>query len=550
MRPSGGKIEALTGTSTRMRVLPYAAVSSAESFGTEVQELGKDDPNRQNQLVLDDMHRENTELLTRKCVYTYEDKYAFTRIISSDSMLFDSHFESGNLHSAFRVLRQSEAQSGTSMIYRKHLYELYLHNDLYTNGNTQWFYFRVNNVRAGQEVTFYIKNFQKPDSLFNEGMRPLMYSTAANRGWERCGSDIRYFASISPATINQPTHGNSKIPTSYTLAFTVTFEMSNDTCYFAYCLPYTYSDLQRFLTKLQHKPNVRKLFRRDELCKSIAGNRVDVLTVTAPAESPEMLNTRVVVVITARVHPGETNSSWIAQGLIEFLTSDNPEAKELRRLYIFKIVPMLNPDGVTNGNYRCSLAGCDLNRKWSNPDPNRHPTIYHTKELIRRQLKMRSVGFVLDLHGHSRKKGIFVYGCVPDKRLLYLTPAAAEEGKAPQQKHKVAFNGGFVKLEETPKLEVVKPTRNSAVNGNSNANRIQSIYSSFIARTLANISKFSAVCGKNLDIWNKLEPPTTPTSREIVSWRVNFLPRILSSVVPSFSSQSCRYGSLVLASNQ
>ncbi len=28
---------------------------------------------------------------------------------------------------------------------------------------------------------------------------------------------------------------------------------------------------------------------------------------------------------------------------------------------------MLNPDGVINGNYRCSLAGCDLNRRWKNP---------------------------------------------------------------------------------------------------------------------------------------------------------------------------------------
>lgn len=28
------------------------------------------------------------------------------------------------------------------------------------------------------------------------------------------------------------------------------------------------------------------------------------------------------VVITARVHPGETNSSWMMQGLIDFLTSE------------------------------------------------------------------------------------------------------------------------------------------------------------------------------------------------------------------------------------
>jgi murein tripeptide amidase MpaA len=55
-------------------------------------------------------------------------------------------------------------------------------------------------------------------------------------------------------------------------------------------------------------------------------------------------------------------------GVIEFLTdTDNQEAKLLREKFIFKIIPMLNPDGVINGNYRCSLAGCDLNRRWKNP---------------------------------------------------------------------------------------------------------------------------------------------------------------------------------------
>lgn len=36
----------------------------------------------------------------------------------------------------------------------------------------------------------------------------------------------------------------------------------------------------------------------------------------------------------------------------------------LRDKYLFKIVPMINPDGVVNGNYRFSAAGYDLNRKW------------------------------------------------------------------------------------------------------------------------------------------------------------------------------------------
>ena len=50
------------------------------------------------------------------------------------------------------------------------------------------------------------------------------------------------------------------------------------------------------------------------------------------------------------------------EGFIEFILSEEKEARKLRDIFVFKIVPMLNPDGVIVGNYRCSLAGLDLNR--------------------------------------------------------------------------------------------------------------------------------------------------------------------------------------------
>lgn len=58
------------------------------------------------------------------------------------------------------------------------------------------------------------------------------------------------------------------------------------------------------------------------------------------------------IVISSRVHPGEAQSSWVVQGLIEFLLSDDPVAVNLRRNFVIKIIPMLNPDGVIYGNYR------------------------------------------------------------------------------------------------------------------------------------------------------------------------------------------------------
>ena len=45
-------------------------------------------------------------------------------------------------------------------------------------------------------------------------------------------------------------------------------------------------------------------------------------------------------------------------------------------------VPMLNPDGVYLGNYRCSLMGFDLNRHWHEPSPWAHPALMATKQLL------------------------------------------------------------------------------------------------------------------------------------------------------------------------
>lgn len=39
------------------------------------------------------------------------------------------------------------------------------------------------------------------------------------------------------------------------------------------------------------------------------------------------MSCRAGVLMSARVHPGESNSSWMMQGLIDWLTSDAPHAK-------------------------------------------------------------------------------------------------------------------------------------------------------------------------------------------------------------------------------
>ena len=93
------------------------------------------------------------------------------------------------------------------------------------------------------------------------------------------------------------------------------------------------------------------------------------------------------------------------------LLSDSPLAVELRRSFVFKVVPMLNPDGVIQGNYRCSMLGVDLNRKWIAPNKFLHPSIYYCKQMIKFLNWERKITLYCDMHGHSRKQNAFFYGC-------------------------------------------------------------------------------------------------------------------------------------------
>ncbi|PZC82562.1 hypothetical protein B5X24_HaOG210311 [Helicoverpa armigera] len=322
-----------------------------------------------------------------------------------DELRFESRFESGNLAKAIRI---------TSAYY-----ELHLRTDLYTNRHMQWFYFRVTNTKKQMTYRFSIVNLSKAESLYNEGMRPLLYSTKDAQlhsiGWRRCGDNIAYYKNDSTCEEEE------QFP-SYTLTFNIEFPHTDDAVYIAHCYPYTYSDLQEYLSKLQSHPVKSTYAKLRLLCRTLAGNNVYYLTVTAPPSSCEAeQKKKKAVVITARVHPGETPSSWMMKGFMDYLTGDSNQARELREKFIFKLVPMLNPDGVIVGNNRCSLTGKDLNRQYRTVIRETYPPVWHTKVMIRRLQEECGVAMYVDLHAHSRKHNIFIYGCesrkTSDKRL-------------------------------------------------------------------------------------------------------------------------------------
>jgi hypothetical protein len=96
---------------------------------------------------------------------------------------------------------------------------------------------------ARQKYRFNMINFCKPHSLYKEGMRPLLYSAkAAHRGvgWRRGGEEILYFENGTAKRAGGKGEHS-------TLSFCWEAEEEDDTVYFAYCYPYTYTQLCRDL---------------------------------------------------------------------------------------------------------------------------------------------------------------------------------------------------------------------------------------------------------------------------------------------------------------
>ena len=305
---------------------------------------------------------------------------------------FDSKFESGNLRDAFHL--------------GDNTYHLVLEYDTNKSGSCQWFYFEVQNVRKDVNYQFYISGFHKPGGVFCSGCKVFMYSRQNAEknavGWVRAGNMYGYGVTIQE---------NNKRRSS--LQFQIKFPFDHDTVYLSYALPYTYTDLLNDVKIWGHSPRVSAR----TLCKTAGGRDCPVLTITnSGSTKPEC--EKPCIFLMGRIHPGESPSSIVLKGLIDFLLSNHPAARFLLDHYVVEVVPMVCIDGVVEGFYRCSLTGYDLNRVWPDPSPVLHPEVWYVKDLLKNIALERKVEAYIDFHGHSYLHGTFAYGCPNDDNPL------------------------------------------------------------------------------------------------------------------------------------
>ena len=345
------------------------------------------------------------------------------------TLIFESRFESGNLLCAFRTDEENK-------------YQLVLQNDTNTTGYIQWFFFRVSNTQKGRKVNFNIVNMLRSKCLYKKGLKIMTYSKLQakneNIGWHRDCSNIMYYTN-NLFIYND----NSKKKRSLSsLSFDYEFKYDNDKVYFANCLPYFYSKLIDEMDTYEKKlKNKFFFFKTIPLTQTLGGNDLILLNINTNSDNNKknkdneklalphlnksfnhsfinLLNSsntekpknnkdssiksknKKSVIMIGRQHPGETVGSHVIKGCIDFLLGDSDEAKKLREIYDFQIIPMMNPDGVIVGNSRTGFAGCDLNRRWSKPNEIIHPEIYSVKNLVLSTATNQNISFVIDFHGH------------------------------------------------------------------------------------------------------------------------------------------------------
>ena len=369
-----------------------------------------------------------------------------------DDLTFNSKFESGNLRMAIK--------------HNNNEYDLIIRPETNCIRNYQWFHFSVieNKKLINPIVKFNIINLTKNSILFNENVRVLCYY---DNCFNRDTHNIFYYENKIPnyndkrlinnnnnihnIQLNQNNNNNLIISFSNNLFYNINtktnsfnkdiFNNNNENSdnennqefkpfksfnslsfsfdfskiksspkiiYFSYCYPYTYTHLNNFFSNLIPFKNY---LRFENLGQTLLNRNLHMLIITDFNDSFENLAKKSCIFITGRVHPGESNSSFVVQGLIEFLLSNDNIADRLRKNYIFKIIPMLNPDGVIFGNFRMNIEGKDLNRTWNDYNLEINPTICYCHNVIQKTLNSREIFLYCDFHGHSNKNNFFIYSC-------------------------------------------------------------------------------------------------------------------------------------------
>jgi hypothetical protein len=134
-------------------------------------------------------------------------------------------------------------------------------------------------------------------------------------------------------------------------------QFEKKTVWLARFYPYTYTDLEKYLDGISGSP----FLEIQTPGYSQMNKAMYLLKISNFAVSDSLKNR---VFIHARSHPGEVPASFVVEGLVDYLLSASPRAKEILNTTEIYIFPMHNIDGVIAGNYRSTPETENLEVMW------------------------------------------------------------------------------------------------------------------------------------------------------------------------------------------
>ncbi len=143
----------------------------------------------------------------------------------------------------------------------------------------------------------------------------------------------------------------------------------------------------------------------DSIGASVQNRALWQLTITSPDTGIEERQT---VFIHARTHPGEIQSWWVTEQIINILLSEDDIAELLRKNCVFYILPMYNPDGVELEYIRENANGIDIESNWAN-NPLEPEVEVLRKRFTDLMNSESAIKIALNMHSAYRCLRYFVY---------------------------------------------------------------------------------------------------------------------------------------------
>lgn len=235
--------------------------------------------------------------------------------------------------------------------------DVYVHQDLRdTNGDWFYWYFRVQGGQ-GRTLTFH---FTKSNPI---GVLGPAVSADAGKSWQWLGAKAVRGASFH-------------------------YEVPKDATEVRFCFafPYVGHNLHAFLKRHDRNPHLKV----ETLCKTKKNRDVDVLKLgRLDGKAPYR------AVLTCRHHACEMMASYVLEGIIDEVLADGDAGKWLRESVEFFIVPMVDKDGVEDGDQGKNRKPRDPNRDYDGD------SIYPAQKAIREKLPKWADGrlrFAMDMH--------------------------------------------------------------------------------------------------------------------------------------------------------